>query len=221
MGRARVDWRREGVTTSKTRGGTREFKIYKCHPKALPHDGKLPTYSQVSLAVSFELQHTEAAFNMQEKTAVSTVATQVLQSWGGLTNIETTRQDNLETKIKKLRQVERESVKNEDPKALKKRENLEKQGKELFDISKQKSLIPASDLEFYSDQKDSSKRSMSRPYPDPISAGTSFLLDNGDGFSSPISAGTSTDTSFQYDMKISCCSVMNFHCNFHHFILLK
>ena len=124
------------MTTSKTRGGTREFKIYKCHPKALPHDGKLPTYSQVSLAVSFELQHTEAAFNMQEKTAVSTVATQVLQSWGGLTNIETTRQDNLETKIKKLRQVERESVKNEDPKALKKRETLEKQGKELFDISK-------------------------------------------------------------------------------------
>ena len=39
-------------------------------------------------------------------------------------------------KIKKLRQVERESVKNEDPKALKKRETLEKQGKELFDISK-------------------------------------------------------------------------------------
>ena len=98
MGRARVDWRKEGVTTSKTRGGTKEFRLYKCQAQPLPHDGKLPTYSQVSLAVSFELQNTESAFNMQEKTAVSSVAAQVIKSWAELTKIETTRQDNL-TKI--------------------------------------------------------------------------------------------------------------------------
>ena len=122
---------------SKTRGGTKEFRLYKCQAQPLPRDGKLPTYSQVSLAVSFELQNTETVFNMQEKTAVSSVAAQVINSWAGLTKIETTRLDNLEKKVKKLRQLERDSLKNEDKLCISKRQKLGKQGQELFDISKQ------------------------------------------------------------------------------------
>ena len=79
MGRARIDWRKKEVT-SRTRGGAREFKLYKAHAQKLPRDGKLPTQLEVSLAVSFELQNMEAAFNVQEKTSVSSVAAQLRQT---------------------------------------------------------------------------------------------------------------------------------------------
>ena len=50
MGTARMDWRKRGVTTSKTktRGGTKEFRIYKSQPQPLPCHGKLPTQKEVS-----------------------------------------------------------------------------------------------------------------------------------------------------------------------------
>ena len=90
-------------------------------------------------------------------------------------------------------------MKDEYPKALKKREKLRESGQEMFDISHENYSIPSEDKEFFMNQKDRTKRSMSRPYSSPVSAGTSFLLNNGDGFSSPVSAGTSTNTSFQLD----------------------
>ena len=90
-------------------------------------------------------------------------------------------------------------MKDEYPKALKKREKLRESGQEMFDISHENYSIPSEDKEFFMNQKDRTKRSVSRPYSSPVSAGTSFLLDNGDGFSSPVSAGTSTNTSFQLD----------------------
>ena len=90
-------------------------------------------------------------------------------------------------------------MKDEYPKALKKREKLRESGQEMFDISHENYSIPSEDKEFFMNQKDWTKRSMSRPYSSPVSAGTSFLLNNGDGFSSPVSAGTSTNTSFQLD----------------------
>ena len=52
--------------TSRTRGGAKEFKLYKAHAQKLPRDGKLPTQLEVSLAVSFELQNTQAAFNLHD-----------------------------------------------------------------------------------------------------------------------------------------------------------
>ena len=91
MGRARVDWRKEGVITSKTRHGKKEFRIYKSQPKPLPRHGKLPTQREVSLAVSYLLQNTEADYNFQEKSAVSSVAAQLIKTWEDLTDIETTR----------------------------------------------------------------------------------------------------------------------------------
>ena len=125
MGRARIDWRKVGVT-AKTRGGTKEFRIYKAQAQKLPRHGKLPTQMEVSLAVSYELHNTDAAFNVQEKTAVSSVAAQLLQIWADLTDITITitAQHNLEKKITAIRRKESESLKNEYPKALKKREKL-------------------------------------------------------------------------------------------------
>ena len=198
MGRARIDWRKVGVT-AKTRGGAKEFRIYKAQAQKLPCHGKLPTQMEVSLAVSYELHNTDAAFNVQEKTAVSSVAAQLLQIWADLTDITTTAQHNLEKKITAIRRKESESLKDEYPKALKKREKLRESGQEMFDISHENYSIPSEDKEFFMNQKDRTKRSMSRPYSSPVSAGTSFLLNNGDGFSSPVSAGTSTNTSFQLD----------------------
>ena len=96
MGRARVDWRKEGVITSKTRHGKKEFSIYKSHPQPLPQ-------KEVSLAVSYLLQNTEADYNFQEKSAVSSVAAQLIKTWEDLTDIETTRQENLDIKIRKIR----------------------------------------------------------------------------------------------------------------------
>ena len=84
MGRARVDWRKEGVITSKTRHGKKEFSIYKSHPQPLPQ-------KEVSLAVSYLLQNTEADYNFQEKSAVSSVAAQLIKTWEDFTDIETTR----------------------------------------------------------------------------------------------------------------------------------
>ena len=55
MGRARKDWRKREVT-SRTRGGAKEFKLFKAHGQKLTRDGKLPTQLEVSLAVSFELR---------------------------------------------------------------------------------------------------------------------------------------------------------------------
>ena len=48
MGRARKDWQKREVT-SRTRGGAKEFKLYKFHAQKLPRDGKLPTQMEVSL----------------------------------------------------------------------------------------------------------------------------------------------------------------------------
>ena len=61
------------MTTSRTRNGTKEYRLYQSQAQPLPRHGKLPTQKEVSLAVSFELQNTEADFNLQEKTAVSEI----------------------------------------------------------------------------------------------------------------------------------------------------
>ena len=54
------------MTTSRTRNGTKEYRLYQSQAQPLPRHGKLPTQKEVSLAVSFELQNTEADFNLQE-----------------------------------------------------------------------------------------------------------------------------------------------------------
>ena len=79
------------MTTSKTRSGTKEFRIYQSQPQPLPRHGKLPTQREVSLAVSYLLQNTEADYNFQEKSAVSSVAAQLIKTWEDLTDIETSR----------------------------------------------------------------------------------------------------------------------------------
>ena len=124
MGRARIDWRKVGVT-AKTRGGTKEFRIYKAQAQKLPRHGKLPTQMEVSLAVSYELHNTDAAFNVQEKTAVSSVAAQLLHD--DLTDITTTAQHNLEKKITAIRRKESESLKDEYPKGSEEKRKTERE----------------------------------------------------------------------------------------------
>ena len=150
----RRDFRKgEGVEIRSGRGIISE--LYKLPAWPLPVNGKLPTQSNVSLAVLYEKVNTTSSYNNQSGDAVKKVTEELLRTWKELLSSEVGLIDphNIQKKIKQQIEKEKSSMKTNSFKPSSLRDKLKQNQKKLFDISLSKAEIPDQDKIFLEDQK--------------------------------------------------------------------